>query len=164
MSEPYDFNAGGSTAPGTRAVVIRGGYTLRTERHTVVAESEDTVTLEDGTVFATADGLIQGQSELGPEAEDGLHPTRIVTEGHPEFEALWADAVLTAFTETDHYAYVEDAIAADRMEDRGDVHARYDVAAIIDELTVLHPDFDAIPEHAFWEVVDKHRRDEDTIR
>ena len=89
MSEQHP--GGGSV--GSRAVVIRGGSSLRTERRTVVDETDRTLTVDDGTRFAR--------------------------------------------------------------------DTRYDVAAIIDELTALHPDLGAIPEDLFWAVVDKHTRDED---
>jgi len=56
--------------------------------------------------------------------------------------------------------YVIRAITADR-----DVTAAgpgtlpgYDVAAIVAELDLLHPDDDRIPQETFWEVVEKHHR------
>ena len=155
-------HAGGATGIGTRAVVVHGGPTLRTERRTVVDETDRTVTVDDGTRFAKATGLERRAPELDtsePESEQA--PTRLVTEGHPEFEQLWADAGLSAFTDADHAAYVEGLIAANRLARRGDVHAHYDVAAIIDELAALHPDLEAVPEDLFWAVVDRHGRDED---
>lgn len=160
--DQHQHSAGGATGVGARAVVIRGGSTLRTERHTVVDESERTVTVDDGTRFCRATGLLWSPSELdAAELESTPSPTRLVTEGEPEFERLWADAVLSTFTEHDHAAYVEGLLAANRLSRRGDVHAHYDVAAIIDELAALHPDLQAIPEDLFWAVVDKHSRDED---
>lgn len=69
--------------------------------------------------------------------------------------------MLTSFTDTDHHAYVEAMIAGNRLHRRGDVHARYDVAAIIDELAAMHPDLHAIPEETFWAVVDRHDLDDE---
>ncbi len=160
MTDHHRDTVRGATDVGTRAVVIRGGTGLRTERHTVVDESERTVTVDDGTRFAKATGLVWSPAALDT-AEADTVPARVVTEGHPEFEQLWADAVLSAFTDTDHAAYVEALIAANRLSRRGDVHAHYDVAAIIDELAAVHPDLEAVPEDLFWAVVDKHTRDED---
>ena len=158
MSEQHP--GGGSV--GSRAVVIRGGSSLRTERRTVVDETDRTFTVDDGTRFARDTGLLWNPAAADTaELEAVDAPTRLVPEGHPEFEQLWADAVLSTFTDTDHAAYVEGLIASHRLSRSGDVHARYDVAAIIDELTALHPDLGAIPEYLFWAVVDKHIRDED---
>ncbi|WP_298590138.1 hypothetical protein [uncultured Kocuria sp.] len=155
-------HAGGATGIGTRAVVVRGGPTLRTERRTVVDETDRTVTVDDGTRFVKATGLERHAPEPGTgEHENAWTPTRLVTEGHPEFEQLWADAGLSAFTDSDHAAYVEGLIASNRLARRGDVHAHYDVAAIIDELAALHPDLEAVPEDLFWAVVDRHAREED---
>ncbi|MEX5234934.1 hypothetical protein [Kocuria arenosa] len=158
----HHHHAGGATAVGTRAVVVRGGPVLRTERRTVVDETDRTVTVDDGTRFAKATGLVWDAPAVDPAGPDGAHtPTRLVTEGHPAFEQLWADAVLSTFTDSDHAAYVEGLIASNRLARRGDVHAHYDVAAIIDELAALHPDLEAIPEDLFWAVVDRHGREED---
>jgi hypothetical protein len=155
-------HVGGATGIGTRAVVVRGDPTLRTERRTVVDETDRTVTVDDGTRFTKATGLERRAPEPGPgEHGSAPAPTRLVTEGHPEFERLWADAGLSAFTDSDHAAYVEGLIASNRLARRGDVHAHYDVAAIIDELAALHPDLEAIPEDLFWAVVDRHGREED---
>lgn len=155
-------HAGGSTGIGTRAVVVRGGRTLRTERRTVVDETDRTVTVDDGTRFAKATGLVWGTpSAETAEPDSADAPTRLVTEGHPAFEQLWADAVLSTFTDADHAAYVEGLITTNRLARRGDVHAHYDVAAIIDELAALHPDLEAIPEELFWAVVDRHGREDD---
>lgn len=153
-------HAGG--AVGARAVVVRGGPTLRTERRTVVDETDRTVTVDDGTRFAKATGLVWDTPTADTaELDSGHAPTRLVTEGHPAFEQLWADAVLSTFTDSDHAAYVEGLIASNRLARRGDVHAHYDVAAIIDELAALHPDLEAIPEDLFWAVVDRHGREDD---
>ncbi|MEX5305355.1 hypothetical protein RF644_06305 [Kocuria sp. CPCC 205258] len=155
-------HVGGATGVGTRAVVVRGGPVLRTERHTVVDETDRTVTVDDGTRFAKTTGPVRDAPEADPAEPDVAHaPVRLVTEGHPAFEQLWADAVLSAFTDSDHTAYVEGLIASNRLARRGDVHAHYDVAAIIDELAALHPDLEAIPEDLFWAVVDRHGREDD---
>lgn len=154
-------HAGGAPGIGARAVVVRGGPTLRTERRTVVDETDRTVTVDDGTRFSRATGLVWRPPGPDTAELEGAHaPDRLVPEGHPEFEQLWADAVLSTFTDADHGAYVEGLIASNRLARRGDVHARYDVAAIIDELAALHPDLEAIPEELFWAVVDRHGRDE----
>lgn len=156
---PDHHTPGGAGGVGARAVVIRGGAGLRTERRTVVDESERTVTVDDGTRFSKATGLAWSPAALDT-ADLEAAPARVVTEGHPEFEQLWADAGLSAFTDNDHAAYVEGRIAANRLARRGGVHDHYDVAAIIDELAAIHPDLEAVPEDLFWAVVDKHTRDE----
>ena len=156
---PDHHTIGGAGGVGARAVVIRGGAALRTERRTVVDESDRTVTVDDGTRFSRATGLVWSPPSLDT-ADLETDPARLVTEGHPDFEALWADAGLSAYTDTDHTAYVEGLIAANRLARRGDVHDHYDVAAIIDELAAVHPDLEAVPEDLFWAVVDKHTRDE----
>lgn len=153
-------HVGGATGVGTRAVVVRGGPVLRTERRTVVDETDRTVTVDDGTRFAKASGPVRNDPETA-EPDGAPAPVRLVTEGHPAFEQLWADAVLSTFTDQDHAAYVEGLIASNRLARRGDVHAHYDVAAIIDELAALHPDLEAIPEDLFWAVVDRHGREDD---
>lgn len=160
MSQPH--HAGGASGVGSRAVVVHGDPVLRTERRTVVDETARTVTVDDGTRFAKATGLEWDAPTTGPSDPEGAHhPARLVTEGHPAFEKLWADAALSTFTDADHAAYVEELIAANRLARRGDVHAHYDVAAIIDELAALHPDLEAIPEDLFWAVVDRHGREVD---
>jgi hypothetical protein len=154
----HDYNYGGATAVGTRAVVVRGGHGRSTERRTVVDESHWTVTVDDGTRFSKADGVQWGDSAGGStDLEDAHCPTHIVTEGNPDFDELWADAVLSAYTGHDQLAYVEDSIAANLLTGDADVHAHYDVSGIIDELTPIGQDYDEIPQEQFWAVVARHR-------
>ena len=150
----HDHNAGGRTEIGTRAVVVRDGSGRAPERHTVVDESDRTVTLDDGSRFARADGLLWGHSG----DDDEPAPVHVVTEGGPDFEELWADAVLASFTDLDRLRWVEDAMAAGLPGAGRDVHARYDVAAVVDELSTLGEDFDDIPGDVFRAVVAHHRR------
>ncbi|MFI7481913.1 hypothetical protein ACH9EU_05800 [Kocuria sp. M1R5S2] len=153
-------NPGGRTEVGTRAVVVRGGPDRGLERRTVVDEDARTVTVDDGTRFDRDSGLVWAPpGNDGPEA--GHAPTRLVTEGNPEFEQLWAGAALSAFTSTDRAAWVEGVIAAGRLARRGDVHDHYDVAAIVDELAAVHPDLQTIPAELVWAVVDRHARPDD---
>jgi hypothetical protein len=161
-------NPGGRTDVGTRAVVVRSGSGHGLERRTVVDEDARTVTVDDGTRFARDTGLAWTSPHPGaaesPDsggAEEGHAPARLVTEGDPEFEQLWADAALSAFTSTDRAVWVEGAIAAGRLARRGDVHDHYDVAAIVDELAAVHPDLQAIPAELVWAVVDRHARPDD---
>ena len=75
-------HVGGATGVGTRAVVVRGGPVLRTERHTVVDETDRTVTVDDGTRFAKTTGPVRDAPEADPAEPDGAHaPVRLVTEG-----------------------------------------------------------------------------------
>lgn len=148
----HDHNTGGRTEVGTRAVVVRDGSGRAPERHTVVDGADRTVTLDDGTRFSRADGVLWGHDD------DEAMPVHMVTEGSPDFEELWADAVLASFTDHDRLRWVENAIAAGLPGAGRDVHARYDVAAVVDELSILGEDFDDIPGDVFWAVVARHRR------
>ena len=71
-------HVGGATGVGTRAVVVRGGPVLRTERHTVVDETDRTVTVDDGTRFAKTTGPVRDAPEADPAEPDGAHaPVRL---------------------------------------------------------------------------------------
>lgn len=85
MADLFDFNHGGATHPGARAIVHPGADAdEHVVRYRVVAETEKHITLDDGFTYDKRSGAVRG-----PAGRPALHNRLAVTEGSAMF-ACWA--------------------------------------------------------------------------
>lgn len=90
MADLFDFNLGGATRPGARAIVHPGADSdEHTVRYRVVAETKDHITLDDGYTYHKRTGVLQG-----PGGRPTLQNRVVVTEGSVMF-ASWSRAART---------------------------------------------------------------------
>lgn len=90
MADLFDFNHGGATRPGARAIVHPGAdFGEHMVRYRVVAETENCITLDDGYTYNKRTGVAQG-----PGGRSTLQNRVVVTEGSVMF-ASWSRTAQT---------------------------------------------------------------------
>jgi hypothetical protein len=79
----FDFNHGGATHPGARAIVHPAAESdEHVVRYRVVAETKEHITLDDGYTFDKRTGVIRGPAE-----RPALQNRLVATEGSAMFAA-----------------------------------------------------------------------------
>ncbi|KLU08490.1 hypothetical protein [Kocuria sp. SM24M-10] len=90
MADLFDFNHGGATRPGARAIVHPGADSgEHMVRYHVVTETKDCITLDDGYTYDKRTGVVQG-----PGGRPTLQNRVVVTEGSVMF-ASWSHTART---------------------------------------------------------------------
>ncbi|MEX5303281.1 hypothetical protein [Kocuria sabuli] len=85
MADLFDFNHGGATHPGARAIVHPGADSgEHVVRYSVVAEGDEHITLDDGYTYDKRTGAVRG-----PAGRPTIQNRRAVTEGSAMF-ASWS--------------------------------------------------------------------------
>jgi hypothetical protein len=88
MADLFDFNHGGATHPGAHAVVHPGADSAEhVVRYTVVAETQQHITLDDGYTYDKFTGVVRG-----PAGRPTLQDRLAVTEGSAMFDSWSAIA------------------------------------------------------------------------
>ncbi|MGQ1795863.1 hypothetical protein ACT4S5_01805 [Kocuria oceani] len=85
MADLFDFNHGGVTHPGARAIVHPAARCDRhAVRYTVIAETDEHIVLDDGYIYDKRTGAVRG-----PGGRQALQNRRVATAGSAMF-ASWS--------------------------------------------------------------------------
>ncbi|GEO93363.1 hypothetical protein [Kocuria flava] len=86
MADLFDFNHGGATHPGARAIIHPGAASdVHVMWYSMVAQNDKHITLDDGYTYDKRTGAVRGPAE-----RPGPQNRLAVTEGSAMFDA-WSD-------------------------------------------------------------------------
>lgn len=105
MADLFDFNHGGATHPGARAIVHPAAdYDRHAVRYRVVTETDEHIVLDDGYTYDKRTGVV-----CGPAGRPTLQNRVVATEGSAMFDS-WSRTAGTPDHQHPHAIPVHDRV------------------------------------------------------